>query len=268
MVKEFFFGCADGSTKKALELANIENVMISYATKNKTPPKTTKKLFVDSGAFSFFYYKAGYNTSHREYLKFVEKRNAYMFANRDFPCEPELLKKYRRTVKENQEMTMQNQTEIMDLLDKEYDHLKDKFVAVIQGWKVQEYLYMLDRMKERGLLTKRIGIGSVCRRGQDNEIRKIIHEIRANLPKKYELHAFGIKFNVLKFKEVWDALASVDSSAFRFMITNNGTPIWLQVKKKIERWVEKIEKLKRKHEKQKSLLNVGFATKVCSEERK
>ena len=260
MVREFFFGCADGSTKKAFESTNIENVMISYATKNKTAPKTTKKLFVDSGAFSFFFYKNGYNTSHREYLSFVEKKNAYLFANRDFPCEPQLLKKYKTTVKENQKRTINNQIELMDLIDDEFPHLKDKFVAVIQGWQIEEYLYMLDKMKEQGLLTRRIGIGSICRRGQDNEIRKIIFEIRANLPKKYELHAFGVKFSVLKFKDVWDALTSVDSSAFRFLITNNGTPIWLQIKEKVETWIKKIEKLKEKHEKQKLLFPKQPAT--------
>jgi len=253
MVKEFYFGCGEGSTKKALEKVVPVNIMINYASKSRTPPKNRLKLFVDSGGFSFFFKLSDYPTPHRHYLKFVLKKNADFFANRDYPCEPELLKRYKRSVKENQEKTIQNQIEIQDILDSEFPQLKTRFVAVIQGWKVDEYLDMLDRMKEQGLLTKRIAIGSVCRRGKSQEIRRIITEIRKNLPKKYELHAFGVKFSVLQYKDVWDALTSADSLAFRYMIVNNGTPIWIQVKNKIENWLKKLEYLKKKHENQQIL---------------
>jgi len=254
MVDEFYFGCGDGSTKKALEIVGPMNVIINYASKIHTSPKNRLKLFVDSGGFSFFFKLKDYPTSHRKYLEFVLKKNADFFANRDYPCEPELLKRWGRTVKENQTLTIKNQIRILELIEKEFYMLKDRFVTVIQGWKVEEYLDMLDRMKELGLLTKRIAIGSVCRRGQTQEIRKIITEIRKNLPRKYELHAFGVKFDVLEYKDVWDALTSADSMAFRFMIVNNGTPIWLQVKEKIESWNKRLEQLRRKHGLQKTLM--------------
>ena len=156
-------------------------------------------------------------------------------------------------MKENQERTIKNQIEIMNLIDDKFPNLKTKLVAVVQGWKFEEYLEMIDKLKEQDLLTKRIAIGSICRRGQTNEIRKIISEIRENLPKKHEIHAFGIKFSLLRFKDVWDALTSVDSLAFRYMIVNNGTPIWLQVKRRIEQWIEKIQYLEKKHSQQKTI---------------
>jgi len=257
MVSEFYFGCGEGNTKKAIEHINSRvSVMINYATKVKPIPKNKLKVFVDSGGFSFFFKMKEYTTPHKHYLEFVEKKNADFFANRDYPCEPELLKKNKTTVRENQEKTIKNQIEIMDLIDDEFPNLRSKFVAVVQGWKIEEYLWMLDRMKEQGLLTKRIGIGSICRRGKEQEIRKIITEIRKNLPRKYKLHGFGIKFGVLKYKDVWDALTSADSLAFRFLITNNGTPIWLQIKEKIENWLKKLEQLKIKHENQTTLKEV------------
>jgi len=255
-MNEFYFGCGDGSTKKALEYIGPINVMINYASKVNTPPQTTRKLFIDSGGFSFFFKMKDYATPHKHYLKFVEKRKADFFANRDYPCEPELLRKNKTTVKNNQERTIENHIEIMDIIDNEFSNLKHKFVAVIQGWKVDEYLLMLDRMKEQGLLTKRIAIGSICRRGQSQEIRKIVTEIRKNLTKKYELHAFGVKFNMLCYKDVWDALTSADSMAFRFMIVSNGNPIWLQIKEKIELWIKRLEQLKRKHKTQKTITDV------------
>ena len=91
-------------------------------------------------------------------------------------------------------------------------------VSVVQGWEVHEYLWMLDRMKEQGVLSRLVAIGSVCRRNQDQEIRNVITAIRKNLPRKYRLHAFGVKVNALRFKDVFDALWSADSLAYAFTL--------------------------------------------------
>lgn len=249
---EFYFGVADGSAKIAIERLDYPvNILINYASKVRIIPKNRKKLLIDSGGFSFFFRLQEYQDSCRDYLNFVLKKDADYFANRDYPCEPELLRKNRTTVRENQEKTIRNQIEIMELLDNDFHILKRKFVAVLQGWKVEEYLNMLDLMKEQGLLTKRIGIGSICRRGQINEIRKIIFSIRKSLPKKYELHAFGTKLTALKFPDVWDSLRSVDSSAYRFMVGYlNGDgekSISEQIYDRILKWEEKFKKIEKRH---------------------
>ena len=157
------------------------------------------------------------------------------------------------TVAENQERTIENQIELISLIEDEFPSLKNKLVAVLQGWEVDEYIFMLDRLKEQGLLTRRIGIGSICRRHQTRKIRKIINEICEELPSKYELHAFGVKFDVLKYKDVWDALESADSLAFRYHIVRGKQPIWLQIKSRIEDWLEKLDYLEKKHKGQLTL---------------
>ena len=237
----FFFGVGDGSTKKAFEsLAPRKfNIMINYATKARSVPKNTNLLFIDSGGFSFFYRMKEFPIPHEHYLEFVLKKNANFFANRDYPCEPAVREKWGRTVRENQMKTIENQIAIQDLIDDQYPELKKKFVAVLQGWELDDYLWMLDYMKEHGLLTNLIGLGTMCRRGQEVQIRRYILAIRKNLHKKYKLHAFGVKFGVLRYPDVREALWSADSLAYRYGIdkVKNSKPIWIQIRQKILQWL-------------------------------
>lgn len=253
----FFFGIGDGSAKKAIETFTQKfNIMINYAAKVRTIPRNTDKLFVDSGGFSFFYKLKEYPDSHLEYLHFVYRVKADHFANRDYPCEPEIQKKWGVSVRENQLRTIENQIKLMELIEDYYPSLKKRFVAVLQGWTIDEYLWMLDYMREHGLLTELIGLGTMCRRGQDEQIRRCILTIRENLHKRYKLHGFGIKFSVLKYKDVWGALYSADSLAYRYYIdrVKDSRPIWLQIRERIERWLSELEKLRKMHTSQEILV--------------
>ncbi|ASJ13390.1 deazapurine DNA modification protein DpdA family protein [Thermococcus thioreducens] len=254
----FFFGVADGSARKAIESFAPRKfpIMVNYATKVRPIPRNTSKLFIDSGGFSFFFKLREYPDPHEKYLEFVLKKNADFFANRDHPCEPEVLHQTGRTVRENQLKTIENQIAIQDLIDDQYPELGNRFVAVLQGWTIEEYLYMLDEMKSQGLLTRLIGIGSVCRRGQERQIRRIITTLRAELPRKYGLHAFGVKFSVLKYKDVWDALYSADSLAYRWRIdrVKDPRPISEQLIERLNDWISRLDSLATTHSNQMTLV--------------
>ena len=258
----FFFGVADGSARKAIENFSPRrfNIMINYATKVRPIPRNTAKLFIDSGGYSFFFKLREYPDPHERYLEFVLKKNADFFANRDYPCEPEVLKQTGKTVREHQLKTIENQIAIQDIIDDQYPELRNRFVAVLQGWTIGEYLHMLDEMKSQGLLTKLIGIGSVCRRGQEKQIRKIITTLRAELPRKYGLHAFGVKFSVLKYKDVWDGLYSADSLAYRYYVRKNwqeGISIQEQLEQILSKWISRLDSLTTAHSNQKVLMEVS-----------
>ncbi|WP_048149010.1 deazapurine DNA modification protein DpdA family protein [Palaeococcus ferrophilus] len=260
MVELFFFGVGEGSSRKAIEsfAPRKFNVMINYASAVKPVPKNVNKLFIDSGGYSFFFKLREYPDPHEKYLEFVLKKNADFFANRDYPCEPEVLRQTCRTVMENQLKTIENQIAIQDLIEDQYPELKDRFVAVVQGWTLDDYLRMLDEMKSQGLLTRLIGIGSVCRRGQEKQIRRIITALRAELPRKYGLHAFGVKFSALKYKDVWDALYSADSLAYRYGIdrVKDPRPIPEQIKESLAKWISRLDALATTHSNQLSLMEV------------
>lgn len=246
-MERFFFGVANGSGKKALEqLGRPVDVMINYASKYRTAPKNTRWLFIDSGGFSFFFRLSDFPDGHDKYLEFVRRRldryENVLFANRDYPCEPEVRKKWGRTVRDNQMKTIQNQIEIMDLIDDQYPELKGHFVAVLQGWDLDDYLWHLDYMKEHGLLTEYLGLGTMCRRGQEKQIRRYILAIRQNAPKWVKLHAFGVKFGVLKYPDVREALYSADSNAYQYLISRNDhRPIWYRYLKNINDWLSMLD---------------------------
>jgi len=211
---KFYYGCASGSSRKALRELNEPNVMINYATLLNKPWDGIKSLFIDSGGYSFIKGKGEYETSNEEYLKFIEKQNPDKFALRDYPCEPDLLRKHNRTINQHQEMTLKKHIELIEKLE-EYN-ITSQPVSVLQGWDIQDYIRCIDRYKEEGLLIKYVGIGSVCRRGKSNVIKDIILKIAEEVPSKVKIHGFGIKSNVLKFDEVLEKIDSADSMAYEF----------------------------------------------------
>jgi len=246
----FFFGISNGSGKKALEQYAPQkvDVMINYAATFRTPPRNTGWLFIDSGGFSFFFKLKDYPDPHEKYLEFVLRRvksgkyERVLFANRDYPCEPEVRKKWSRTVRDNQLKTVENQLAIQELIEDQYPELKDSFVAVLQGWTFDDYVWMLDYMKDHGLLTRVVGLGTMCRRGEEHQIRKYVIKLRELAPKRVGFHAFGVKFRVLQYPDVREALFSADSLAYQYLIVRGGghKPIWYQYKKVLDEWMWKL----------------------------
>lgn len=246
-MQHFFFGVGDGSSKLAIEsfAPRKFDIMINYATRVRSVPKNVNKLFIDSGGFSFFFKMKEYPDSYLNYLRFVYRKKADYFANRDYPNEPQVRQKWGVTVRENQLRTIENQVKIMELIDTYYPKLKPRFVAVLQGWFLDDYLWMLDYMKEHGLLTNLIGLGTMCRRGQEKQIREYILAIRKELPRKYKLHGFGLKFGVLRYKDVWESLYSADSMAYRYGIdrVKDPRPIKEQIKERLQKWINELDRL-------------------------
>lgn len=216
-MKEFYFGCGNGETHQAIRNARAPiNVMVNYASKVRYFPTANVNLrFVDSGGYSFFHKDGVFDERIDKYLKFVKRHNADHFANRDYPCEPDLVERRGSTILQNQLMTLHNQVELETYITDEYPELFNRFVAVLQGWTLDDYLFMADYLNDHGLLTDLVGIGSVCRRNATVDIKEIILGIKSQFP-IIDLHGFGIKFDVLRDIEIWDSLYSADSMAFQY----------------------------------------------------
>ncbi|AFH22355.1 hypothetical protein OSG_eHP23_00130 [environmental Halophage eHP-23] len=208
---KFYYGAASGSSRKALRQLEEPNVMINYATASNKPWNSIENLFIDSGGYSFMLGKGEYATTDRKYLEFVEKHQPELFALRDYPCEPDVLEKNGRTVRDHLEATTEKHRNLLALLP-EFG-IKSQPVSVVQGWKLEDYLEHLEMLKQHDLLTDYVAIGSVCRRNQDEEIRRIINEVHKRIGDR-KLHAFGVKSNILRFQEMQDKLDSADSMAY------------------------------------------------------
>lgn len=189
------------------------NVMINYATENNQPWEGIENLFIDSGGYSFIKGKGEYQTSDSQYLEFIKRVQPEIFALRDYPCESKVLEEHGRTVEKHQEMTTKRHRKLLDLWSDAWWQSSQP-VCVIQGWELDDYLRHLDQLRENGLLTDYVGIGSVCRRNQDEQIRDIVMRIRQELPPRCKLHAFGVKKNILRFPDAFKALDSADSMAY------------------------------------------------------
>lgn len=204
-----FWGTGSGSASKSLRHMNEDDVMISYTTTQK-PWSEIDNLFVDSGGYSLML-KTGEHGPVKDYFDYIKETGANITALQDYPCEPEILSEYDRTVRQHQELTLERAAENLA-------HIQDRGldvepVAVLQGWEVEDYIRCIDRYRDEGVMTDYVGIGSVCRRGAIEEITEIIKTIGEELPEK-KLHAFGVKQSILKDAEVRRHLTSVDSSAW------------------------------------------------------
>ena len=259
-MRVFYAGIASGSQCKTIARLRYPFILVNYMSKNSyyyatRCRKFAKILFIDSGGFPSSFIYNGYNTSDEDYLRFVSQVYADYFALRDYPCEPQILKKFGVTVKDQILRTLDNHLSLLELY--ENNCVKAKPIPVIQGWKIEDYLHCLDLFQEHGLLKfDYIAIGSTCRRHEVAYTRKIIFAIRDVLPKKIKLHAFGVKISVLDDKAIWDSLYSVDSTAWDFIAR------WKNLKKKSKTsecmakdYFYRVRELSRKHEQQTNLLN-------------
>jgi hypothetical protein len=168
---------------------------------------------MDSGAFTEISINGKYTFTPQEYLHYIELHQPKIFFNKDFMCEPSILKKTGMTVKQHQEKTIDNQIKIMNLL--ENYNINSVFAGCIQGWEISDYLNHIDMLKQGGLITSKMGVGSVCRRNSKSQILEILQAVKQELPNT-KLHGFGIKTDILKEPLVYKYLDSCDSMAWSF----------------------------------------------------
>lgn len=216
----FYYGCASGSSRKALRRMEESHVMVSYATQNNGRVGTEEIHFADCGGAPDSFTdgdmaeSGDYVTSDEAYVDYVESVEADLWTLRDYPCEANVLDTHDRTVAAHQRMTIDRHRRLLDIsADRD---VAGQPVSVLQGQTLGEYLDHFDEMRDAGVLTDYVGIGSICRRHAEDEIQEIILGIRDALPARHRLHAFGVKLPVLEKPGVLDALSSADSCAYDY----------------------------------------------------
>jgi hypothetical protein len=217
----YFYGCASGSSKKALVKMEEENIMLNYQTRNNTDPAAhpdspddhNPTVFTDSGGSPQSFDGDYKDVSVNEFLDYVRDVSDY-WTLWDFPCEQELLDRFGRTVEEHQRRTTDRHVELLNLA--EDHHIEAQPVSVIQGQTISQYLEHLDQLRDEGALTNYVAIGSVCARDRTGEIQRIIRRLREAIPARCKLHAYGVKVPALEDKEVMSALDSADSCAYDY----------------------------------------------------
>ena len=208
----FYFGAASGSARKALQMMNEPNVMISHATANNTPWYGIESLFIDSGGYSLMQSNDGEHGPIGPYVDYLRRHEPELYALRDYPCEPDLLDDLGRTVEDHQQRTTEEAIRTLESVG----DIDSQPVTVIQGWTADDYLSHIDTLEDHGIPLDTVGIGSVCRRNAEGDIRSVIAAVRDRLPDA-QIHAFGVKTSLFTaFPETVNMLDSADSLAYEY----------------------------------------------------
>jgi len=149
------------------------------------------RYVVDSGGYSAMNeYGGDFPWSVREYhnwLQQTHKRAPFDWAAiMDLACEPAF--DGDMTVKERQDRTLENTIAHFEL-EPEYPLL-----PVLQGRTVQQWLEYHDRLKDHGIPTEYVGVGTLCRQSSTKQIAKIESQLRAGTNIK-AMHGFGVKIS-------------------------------------------------------------------------
>ncbi|GIF74151.1 deazapurine DNA modification protein DpdA family protein [Asanoa siamensis] len=125
----------------------------------------------------------------------------------DWPCEPAVLKRTGKTVREHQELTVES-----------YLYLAEEFPMIdwlptLQGWWPWEYVEHVEMYQRAGvdLTGRRVGVGSICRRGSQKGVARVLGTL-TELGLGLDMHGFGISQNALRI--AGHLLNSADSQAW------------------------------------------------------
>lgn len=179
----------------------------------KNPYRALGRWALDSGGFTELNMFGNWETTPAHYASEVDTwtrtvGNLDWAAIQDWMCEPSVLNKTKKTVKEHQDLTIRSYFDLKNLSP------DAPWAPVLQGWDIQDYLDHLDAYYAAGVELHAlpvVGIGSVCRRQHVKEIAELIDKI-SGLGVK--LHGFGFKTKGLKMAK--HALKSADSLAWSF----------------------------------------------------
>lgn len=179
--------------------------------KRKTFPRALAPWSLDSGGFTEVGMKGGWTLPARDYAAEVRRYAAEVgrmewAAIQDWMCEPVVLAKTGKSLREHQRLTIAS---YLDLRDAAPDV---PWIPVLQGWAEDDYLRHVDDYTAAGvdlLTADTVGVGSVCRRQGTVEIARLLGTLSAT---GLRLHGFGVK--IAGLERASHRLVSADSMAW------------------------------------------------------
>lgn len=216
-MKQFYYAADGSSIDKILagQPVLVSAAMLWKKGKFNIPGNLegASEIMLDSGGYSCFVKWEKYPFTPEKYIEFVcrfkEKYPQLEYAvTMDYPCEKNINRSLLPSNIDRIDATIEN-TEI--LLS---ENILVKWISVIQGGAPGEYLYCIRKLKERDLMTDRMGVGSICTRKRVQDLIGILRGIRRETTAG--LHAFGVDLRFLRNRVVWDLIETADSGAWRF----------------------------------------------------
>jgi len=156
----------------------------------RTMPRALGPWALDSGAFSEIQAHGAWTIPAKTYAKEVARMSFGVgkmrwAAIQDWMCEPVMLAKTGKTVKQHQRLSVDSLSDLRSIAP------SIPWAPVLQGWHPDDYSRHRDMYEAAGFDLKKekiVGVGSVCRRNRSDEIWQIAHSMR-----DLSLHGFGVK---------------------------------------------------------------------------
>lgn len=166
---------------------------------------------LDSGGFTELNMYGKWLTTPYQYVALVQRYvneigNLQWAAPMDWMCEPFVLRKTGKTVREHQQLTIDNYLTLKTLSP------TLPIIPVLQGWQPDDYLRHVEMYDHHGIdLTKApvVGMGTFCRRANLQSIQNLVHRLWED---GLKMHGFGVKKDGLP--TIGQYLQSADSLAW------------------------------------------------------
>lgn len=201
-------------------LNHVDKSTVPLFLSNRVLMKRKKKRFnpqvnvsIDSGGFSELSLYGEWRTTPEEYIDNVRRMEDLnlgidWIASQDYMCEDIMIRKTGLTVKEHQKKTIDKYIQLYDM------NSGFEIVPILQGQTIEDYINHIQDYYERGFdlrYFKTVGVGSVCRRQNTQEIGNIMKKINSY---GINIHGFGVKKQGLE--KYGNYLSSADSLAWSF----------------------------------------------------
>lgn len=179
--------------------------------KRLQPTSTTWAL--DSGGFTELNMFGEWRTSPKQYVSHIRRYqetigNLDWAAPQDWMCEPYVLQKTKKTIRQHHDLTVDNFIELRTLAP------ELPIIPALQGWDVKDYFQHIDLYLKRGINLQNevtVGMGSFCRRASFQSIQSMVAQLHEY---GLKMHGFGVKQDGLKI--FGNYLQSSDSMAWSF----------------------------------------------------
>jgi len=149
--------------------------------------------------------------TRKTYVKFAETYSDlfdYIVAP-DVPCS---VSEIKLPNEERIKLTVENTIEFLSNFSE-----RKKVIAVVQGYKPKDYETCCRLYKEKGIQTRKIGIGSLrlyrYTKKNINTILQIINTVKRNFVSS-KIHAFGLNMHFLSVTEIVNDISSTDSATW------------------------------------------------------
>lgn len=213
-MNRLFFGVDGRSIDDRIGNGFVPNILISAGVlwDGKTFRKPLRlpryeTLFLDSGGFSVLQRFGKYPYSAEQYAALARELGASYVSTMDYPCGVKGAPSPKTCI----QMTVDASIDCLDVPDVPW-------VQVIQGGSVPDYLDCCDAVRDAGLETKVLAVGSLVARCDTSEVRSILEGVCGRFHSA-RMHGFGIGKRHLRSRHVRSLLWSADTTAWRMNST-------------------------------------------------